>query len=1562
MIYTFTQIDNRPIGKRTENVLAPHGFFIPCSDIAMCVEQNPDKPIGSSDRVFYLNSVWKTASADAGADKFDDLASPLTVVNLPFVQTRPEENLALLFTRTFDVFDENKRYVLSFEKVCGTFEVYVNGTYVGASEYGFGEFDVTPFVSRGSNTLFVRVVEEDGNKPIGIAGDVLLFTKEDHALIDYDFAFDTDGITAEATLTLAVSGDNARVKVVFGDGDDILDEPEADVVDGLATVKFKGIVRAYTAETPYLYEAYVRVFDGERERECSHLRFGFTDTKAKDGRLTINTVPFKIKGVVYKERLGADAEDELGIIKSFNFNTVVVRGLQKRSFYKRCTEMGLFVINEFPLDAYVRPTENGKKKKKKNAEEMPSVREYLRRLTEQVYGTIKSEPCVLAYSFNDTMDVEFIRNDLEEIKDSFNKPVENVDFGISENGFEDGRMPNVAYVRAEYVRLDDFTKTYEEEKYSGVIIDGFKDEEGKPGLFTAENVAKEGAVVAKYVMRPYTCRLADNRTIVIGNRNAFKRSKDLEVRVEVLNGSRKIPVATMHPVLQPGEEQDYSFYAGEYDEKTKLYVRFEENGAHLSTETLAIAPETVRPEEIEALKAKHYEYTVKNVEFGLDKLEENTLQKRGYFVPFSSEEGAKKGKPYEAAEKSDRSFTLSGEWDFLYYKENAPTVFGGESWEWKTITLPATWESAGYEEFAYAKGYPFKSNLKTFSVEEGEKGKNAVGIYRKVINVGDTAFRYVLQFMQVNGSIELQINGKYVGFSQLGAAEFDVTDFLEIGENEIVAIVKRWTPVSYLYARSGFLASGIVGDVRLVKSRKDGLRDYEITMRKFAGEFALDVDLSFFTEEEGECKVELKRGKVSVYDEILKKENGKVTVKMQGDFAAYDENEPYLYDLFVKLIEKNFITECVRIPIGFHTERVDADVALYNDEPLKVKGITYNAVYNALGEVMSLKDIEKDVALIKEYGFNTVRPVVRTAPEFTQIAMQYGLYVIGGGEIDAQPETAKEKEANAVMNNREFAEGTKRILLGAVKRDGAACNVIGFLFNENGDTVCGKEGIKVLKENTDLPVMNKVGGDVFTASFPSVNSVLDDINRAAGKTPLFLAEYASGEGVGCATVNEYAELIAGTPCCMGGCVDTFVDNVLKGVIGSTDGYFTAERRPYPGADCIRYLYRPLVSALSVETNTVEITNRTGANVTDKYINLNLIRDGAVISRTKLTVTLPPYATKKYDVFIDHVDGDMFLNVAYHAKSDDRLLYTEQHRLGERPQSFRLKEGAKPIDVVKLFDYVEIAFDNGYVRFNKRTGSIVRYEIDGTAILKSDSVYRGGNGFVTNLYRPFVRNFSAETKIKSKVRSFEVTAGEYAANVRIESIMLINGKETFLVQDGYVVNANGVIEVTSALLPLTKEQRPMDCFGKQIRLNNDFGNVVYYGNGATDNYIDMCEHTTVGLFSLNVDKTFEGYPVLQEVGNRTNVRYALVRNNDGEGLLFVAKHAPFQLRVSPYSDAEIGEGYKTGVKPKQSGVYVDINAFVSGIGTSEEGYPLPKFVVRSGKYVVAFDIIPVGALK
>ena len=80
----------------------------------------------------------------------------------------------------------------------------------------------------------------------------------------------------------------------------------------------------------------------------------------------------------------------------------------------------------------------------------------------------------------------------------------------------------------------------------------------------------------------------------------------------------------------------------------------------------------------------------------------------------------------------------------------------------------------------------------------------------------------------------LYTNGKYVGFTQGShlQAEFDITDFVAQGENEIVVKVLKWCCGSYLEDQDFFRMNGIFRDCYILQRPFDHITDIDITAKE----------------------------------------------------------------------------------------------------------------------------------------------------------------------------------------------------------------------------------------------------------------------------------------------------------------------------------------------------------------------------------------------------------------------------------------------------------------------------------------------------------------------------------------------------------------------------------------------------------------------------------------------------------------------------------------------------------------------------------------------------------
>ena len=74
------------------------------------------------------------------------------------------------------------------------------------------------------------------------------------------------------------------------------------------------------------------------------------------------------------------------------------------------------------------------------------------------------------------------------------------------------------------------------------------------------------------------------------------------------------------------------------------------------------------------------------------------------------------------------------------------------------------------------------------------------------------------------------VNGHFLGYNQGSktAAEWDITDQLEEGENTIALEVYRWSSGSYLECQDMWRLSGIERDVYLYSTPKQYIADYKV--------------------------------------------------------------------------------------------------------------------------------------------------------------------------------------------------------------------------------------------------------------------------------------------------------------------------------------------------------------------------------------------------------------------------------------------------------------------------------------------------------------------------------------------------------------------------------------------------------------------------------------------------------------------------------------------------------------------------------------------------------------
>ena len=154
--------------------------------------------------------------------------------------------------------------------------------------------------------------------------------------------------------------------------------------------------------------------------------------------------------------------------------------------------------------------------------------------------------------------------------------------------------------------------------------------------------------------------------------------------------------------------------------------------------------------------------------------------------------------------------------------------------------MPSNWQVQGYGTPYYKNlGYIFQKDWPKVMNEPPKDWtaydeRNPVGSYRRTFTVPaawEGAGRPFLKFDGVDAGFFLWINGHKVGYSQnsRNAAEFDVTKYLQPGENTVAVEVYRFTAGSYFEDQDMWRLSGIFRNVTLWSAPKLHIQDTFVT-------------------------------------------------------------------------------------------------------------------------------------------------------------------------------------------------------------------------------------------------------------------------------------------------------------------------------------------------------------------------------------------------------------------------------------------------------------------------------------------------------------------------------------------------------------------------------------------------------------------------------------------------------------------------------------------------------------------------------------------------------------
>jgi len=377
--------------------------------------------------------------------------------------------------------------------------------------------------------------------------------------------------------------------------------------------------------------------------------------------------------------------------------------------------------------------------------------------------------------------------------------------------------------------------------------------------------------------------------------------------------------------------------------------------------------------------------------------------------------------------ENSRMISLNGTWKFNYSEkpEDRPKDFyKSDVSGWDNIEVPSCWELKGYGVPIYKNvGYNFRPNPPFIPRD------NQVGSYVKTFTIPEdwNDQRIILHFGGVSSAMYVWVNEKIVGYSQDSRlpAEFDITDFVNSGENKVAVEVYRWSDGFYLEDQDHWRMSGLHREVMLLAQPKVAIEDFFVRTRLDANyqdallQIRPTITRAVPDEIRGwslEAQLFCPSGK-AVLSEPINKDVRRIVYERypQRDnvyFGLMEEKivspekwsaeKPILYTLVLTLknAEGNTV-EARSTKVGFREVEIIDGQLLVNGKSIKLYGVNRHDHDHIGGKTVTREDMEQDVLLMKRFNFNTVRTShYPNDPYFYDMCDKYGIYVMDEANIE----------------------------------------------------------------------------------------------------------------------------------------------------------------------------------------------------------------------------------------------------------------------------------------------------------------------------------------------------------------------------------------------------------------------------------------------------------------------------------------------------------------------------------------------------------------------------------
>lgn len=633
---------------------------------------------------------------------------------------------------------------------------------------------------------------------------------------------------------------------------------------------------------------------------------------------------------------------------------------------------------------------------------------------------------------------------------------------------------------------------------------------------------------------------------------------------------------------------------------------------------------------------------------------------------------------------------------------------------WREIRVPENWSTQGVKaphytnvQMPFVDGPPYAPNDQdtgiyccSFSLPRGWKQR------RTIIHIG-----------AVESVSALYVNNTYVGMSKDSkmSVEYDITHLVTGKTNTIHLVVKQWSDSSAIEDQDHWWLGGVHRSIYIYSPLELYVEDIHIQAtpneQLTKGEVSIEAKLRgiFFTKENLD-KLEVTAQLFDPQGTILWKKPlslaagynvteyaPKFTLKEEVQTPKLWSSEtPHLYTLVCGISFEGAPEEFVSQRIGFRRVDITDRGLCINNQPIMVRGVNRHEHHPERGKTVTLEDMKKDIALLKQYNFNTVRTShYPNDSRWYDLCDEYGIYVID--EANVESHHYYDSLVQDPIYAHAFLDRSMRMVLrdknhpsiiiwSPGNESGVGPNIAGAIGWIRGydktrpvqyEPACSAE-MKGLISSEE----SRWYSDIFCPMYDTAEQMIDHLQWEGEKRPHILCEYSHAMGNSNGSLHHYWNTFKKYPLMQGGCIWDWVDQGLTkvddvgheywaygGDFGDTpndkafciNGLVYPNRQPHPAMDECKKLMQPIEIALRnpIKGEIIITNNFNFTNLFEYRGQWEIQVNGVRKKWGKFSVRTAPGETEVKQLQLSYPNiyqGDeVHLFVSFHTKQDSEII-------------------------------------------------------------------------------------------------------------------------------------------------------------------------------------------------------------------------------------------------------------------------------------------------------------------